>query len=398
MKKWLAMMLVVAIAFVFAGCKKDPIVETVAVESVVVTAKDNNTNLKVGQTVQLSTEVKPTNATDKTVTYVSSKTEVASVSDSGLVTAKAAGEATITATAGGKKGTIIIKVAVVESELEITDAPTGEVEVGYEFTLKANKAVTWDPDTKPVATVDAAGKVKAVAVGTAKIKATAGSQVKEITVTVKAKFEGLAITGAPVGEVEVGSDLVLTANKTVDWNTSNAEVATVDATGKVTFLKAGEVVITATAGEESKSVTITVKAVVVVDLEVTGIPTNDIKVGDKVTLLANKVVTWVSSDESIATVVDGLVTFVGEGSVTITVTAGEEVKTIVIEVLPYVMTITSPEGKREVMVDSKLQLTASEETVIWSSSDVAVAIVDEATGLVTGVSAGTVTITAEAGD
>lgn len=66
----------------------------------------NSSNL----TTTLTATVLPSNAADKTVTWKSSNTSVATVSSAGVVTAKSPGEATITATSGGKKATYTLTV------------------------------------------------------------------------------------------------------------------------------------------------------------------------------------------------------------------------------------------------------------------------------------------------
>lgn len=80
---------------------------SVAVTSV--TLNKTTASLNVGETVSLTPTVAPANATDKAVSWSSSNTSVATVSN-GTVTAKVAGTATITATAGGKTATCIITV------------------------------------------------------------------------------------------------------------------------------------------------------------------------------------------------------------------------------------------------------------------------------------------------
>ena len=78
------------------------IVFTIAPDAVAVTGVSLNkesTTLTVGGTETLTATVAPDNATDKTVTWTSSNTSVATVSNAGLVTAVAAGTATITVTA-----------------------------------------------------------------------------------------------------------------------------------------------------------------------------------------------------------------------------------------------------------------------------------------------------------
>lgn len=82
-----------------------------------VTIAPKTASIKVGETQQLTPTVAPTNATDKSVTYKSSKEAVATVSASGLVTAVAEGEATITVTtkSGAKTDTSVITVAAAEA-------------------------------------------------------------------------------------------------------------------------------------------------------------------------------------------------------------------------------------------------------------------------------------------
>lgn len=87
---------------------------TVTVSNVAVTSvsiSPTTAALSVGSTKQLSATVLPTNATNKNVSWSSNNTSVASVSSTGLVTAKAVGTATITATAdGGKTATCSVTV------------------------------------------------------------------------------------------------------------------------------------------------------------------------------------------------------------------------------------------------------------------------------------------------
>ncbi len=120
-----------------------------------VTLNQSSVSLTVGETIQLTATVSPSNATDKTVTWTSSNTSVATVNQSGLVTARAAGTATITVTtnSGGKTASCTVtvtdeypedslllsaadKTAVVGSEvtipLTLTNNP-GIASVGFEI-------------------------------------------------------------------------------------------------------------------------------------------------------------------------------------------------------------------------------------------------------------------------
>lgn len=94
----------------FIGCKNDDDDsgdETVAVTEVKITS--TVTEVTAGETITLTAEVSPENATSKTVTWTSDNNEVATVKD-GVVTGVKAGEATITASAGGKTATVKVTV------------------------------------------------------------------------------------------------------------------------------------------------------------------------------------------------------------------------------------------------------------------------------------------------
>lgn len=161
-----------------------------------VTLDKTSLTLEVGAEATLTATVAPEDADDKTVTWTSDKKDVATVVN-GKVTAVAAGEATITATAGGKSATCKVVVAAAGSIVEVTgvtlDKTAATVNAGTPVTLTAtvapenatNKAVTWASSDEKIATVDENGKVTAVKPGTATITATAGGdKTAECEVTV----------------------------------------------------------------------------------------------------------------------------------------------------------------------------------------------------------------------
>ena len=170
-----------------------------------ITLNQTSATLTLGSnnTLQLSATVLPNNATDKSVSWKSDKTNVATVSNTGKVMAVAAGTATITCTANdgsGVKATCSVTVnpaptpiPVKEIRLNQTSASLTE---GGSLQLTAavlpdnatDKSVSWKSDKTNVATVSNSGKVTAVAAGTATITCTAkdGSGVNATcTVTVK---------------------------------------------------------------------------------------------------------------------------------------------------------------------------------------------------------------------
>lgn len=259
-----------------------------------------------------------------------------------------------------------------------------------------------------------------------------GADIWESTATA---YATLTIAPAPVAvsnitlnkntlALTVGGSETLTAtvypenatNKDVTWSSDNENAATVDANGTVTAVGEGEAIITATTEDGKYTATCTVKVspAPVAANGVTLTPDKTtLNVGEKQTLTAtvlpayatNKNVTWVSSDTSVATVENGVVTAVGKGTATITVTTEDGGYTATCEVtvkLP-VSAVTLNETSTALVVGNTKQLTATvvpanadDSTVTWKSGNTNVATVDQ-TGKVTAVGVGTTTITATAG-
>ena len=175
-----------------------PTAWTAAIVVTSVTLDKTELALTVGDAaVQLKATVAPDNATDKTVTWSIDKTSVATVDATGKVTAVAEGTATITAKAGDKTATckVTVKanvVAVTSVKLDKTELAltVGDAAVQLKATVApdnaTDKTVTWTSDKPAVATVDATGKVTAVAEGEATITAKAGDKTATCKVTVKA--------------------------------------------------------------------------------------------------------------------------------------------------------------------------------------------------------------------
>ena len=210
-----------------------------------------------------------------------------------------------------------------------------------------------------------------------------------------------------------------TANKSVTWNSSNESVAIVDENGVVTAIAVGEVTITATTVDDS-NLSATCKVTVVptlaetITLDKTEI---SLEATETATLVAtvlpelatNKVVTWKSSDESVATVdANGVVTAiaVGEATITATTTDGSNLsascKVTVVPTLVESITLDKTEISLETTETATLVATVLPElttnkSVTWTSSNDAVATVD-ANGVVTAIAVGEATITATTTD
>ena len=165
-----------------ATCAVTVTAATVPVTGVSVTP--TTLTLEAGLTGTLYATVTPSNATDKSVTWSSSNTNVATVSSSGVVTAKAAGTATITVTTkdGGKTATCALTVTpatVLPSSVSVSPT-TLTLLVDKTSTLSAtvlptdatDKTVAWSSADPTIAVVSTSGVVTARKAGKTTIKAT----------------------------------------------------------------------------------------------------------------------------------------------------------------------------------------------------------------------------------
>ena len=130
----------------------NPIQVTFSVPVASVSLNKPELTLTAGETETLSSTVLPENATDKTVTWTSSNTSVATVSN-GTVTAKGVGTATITATAGGKSATCAVTVTPILVSGITLNSTTASVNVGATTTLTATRPAR--PRSRPPPTTAA---------------------------------------------------------------------------------------------------------------------------------------------------------------------------------------------------------------------------------------------------
>ena len=327
--------------FACAGTEKE-----IEVESIAISQPD--AEMEIGEALSLKAEVFPSNATYDVMTWTSTKPKVASVSGSGLVSALSEGTTTVTVMAGGK--TASCSVTVVKGFVAVTsinlDKASLEMVEGDTETLTASvlpddatdKTVTWTSSEKGVATVKD-GLVSAISPGT-------------VTITAKA------------------GDVTAICNIVVQKKIISVESVELDKTELSLFV------------DESATLTATVKP-------------------DDAT---DQSVSWKSSNEKVAKVSSsGEIQAIGVGKaiITVTTTDGGKTASCCVEVKNRVesITITAPNGEKEISIGSTLQLKVtvtpdglSDTETEWKSSDTSIATVS-AVGLVTAKSKGTVTIT-----
>ncbi len=390
----------------------------------------------VGQSVQLTATPKDANGnalSGRAVTWSSSNTSVANVDGSGLVTAAAAGSATITATSEGQSGTSSITVTppaankfVIGDRVQTTDVTNIRNAPAVSGTLVGTQPAGAQGTVVGGPVVDAAGD-QAIRWQVDFDQGADGWAAEPYLTKAVAVVPVSSVTVSPASAtVQVGQTVQLTATpkdasgnpltgRAVTWSSSNTAVASVDGNGLVTGGTSGSATITATSEGQSGTSSITVSGVAVSSVTVTPASAN-LPVGQTVQLtatpkdangnpLTGRMVTWSSSNNSVASVTSsGLVSGGAAGSATITATSEGQSGTASITVTSVpVASVSVTPTSANVNEGKTVQLTAtpkdgggnplSGRTIAWSSSNTAVATVSSS-GLVTGKVAGSATITA----
>ena len=233
------------------------------------------TTLVEGDTEELMATVMPENATDKGIEWKSDNESVATVSQTGLVTALKDGSATITVKTndGGfsascevtvkKKVIAVTGVKLSAASMTLREGDKGTLTATVEPANATNKNVEWwtsDLDVVSVTSTSGGsnGYVEARGAGkaTVTVKTEDGEFSASCEITVEKKevpVTGIALDQSslllPVGNTYALKAHVQPSNSTdqdIKWGSSNGGVATVDQTGKITAVAAGTVDILAT--------------------------------------------------------------------------------------------------------------------------------------------------------
>ena len=398
--------------------------------------------LEEGQDVDLDVTYYPEDTTDsKDVTWSSSNPDIASVDENGKITAKKAGEATITVT--HESGlTDSRDVVVTQKEVPLDsislDQTTLNLDVDADATLNViynpdnttvDRTAEWTSSNPEVAFVDGTGKVFGRSEGTAVITATVDGKTASCTVTVTKpeipldaiNFGDRNMVQMTEGETDKLTVYYAPENTTVDrtitWTSSNPNVATAEGDGTLTAHGEGVTIITATVAGKSASIRVVVYAKATIVESVTlDHQSMDLTVGNLAKLTATVKqsggdavsVNWSSSDPSIVQVDSfGNIKAIGEGTATITASAQDKSASCVVtvkkkEVVVTDLTIDKDKLTLEAGTTGKVTAKATnsdgtEAKVTYASSDTSIATVD-ADGTIHALKEGTVNITASAGD
>ncbi|MCQ2070825.1 MAG: Ig-like domain-containing protein, partial [archaeon] len=355
--------------------------------------------MDVGDSYVLVATVIPAQASDKNLLWVSDNTEVAIVSESGVVTAVGGGSTVITVITedGGFTATCTVDVIVHVTDISL-DKDFVQLSIGETVTLvpvilpedATDKSVMWESDDVSIAIVDESGNITAVSAGITYIYATtvdgSCSTYCEVEVVPLYHYEvryqdinGMAIADAVSGSAAYGETVF-------------GEL--IDIPGYETPAEPKSIVIS---DDVSKNVIVYTYSYV--PTPVSGVELNKaemkLDVGKKSTLVAtvlptyaaNKNVIWSSSDDSIVTVDQfGSVVAIAEGVATVTVTTvdGGFTATCEVTVPVHVKGVSLDMTSASVAVGSEFILVATvtpdnatNKAVSWSSSNKSVATVDE---------------------
>jgi len=398
-------------------------------------SKDSLT-LNPGNTYQISPTVLPAGK-DSRVTYKTSRSSVATVSSTGLITIKKAGTATITITSRANKE-VTAKISINAVNLPAPDsmkitAPSSVVNKGGELQLSispypsgTNTEVKWSTSSSSIARISSDGVVTGRKAGKVTITATSKWDKK-----VKATFEVSVYDpasptsvrlNAGVITMEIGEKREMEAtvypvgckNSKLKWRSTSSSIAKVSSSGVITARRAGTAIISATSTYNTSiagNVMVTVvnrSAPKSIQLSVSD---RQMPIGGTMQLTAapspsgaSRLFKYSSSNSKIISIDEnGLMTAKKAGTVTITVKSSKSSSIkATIEIRAYdpsaPTSVTLNASNLYLGEDDSATLVATVKpdntlkTVRWKSSNTSIAKVSD-DGRVTAIKPGTVTIT-----
>ena len=409
---------------------------TIVVKNIPVTGisvTPDSASITMGDSVNLSAQISPSNATIKTHKWSSDNESVATVDSNGVVTSHSVGTAVITATADDNNITATSTITVDPVGITgITVTPSNtSMYVGTSKNIiakvlpnDADQTVTWGSSDEGIATVDSNGRVTAHAVGSVMIIATTSNGMSDHC-TIQVGDESVSSVSLTPKKIDIykGETKTLEAtifpatasNKEVTWESDNTAVVTVDSvTGEITGISKGTAIITVKTedGNFTDTCEVVVKEVPVDSVKI--LPANaTVKVNEGILLnvvvepvnAENKNVIWWSEDIAIAVVdQNGLAIGKKAGSTKIKVMTQDggmvaecEVTVENIDVTSITLqpsSISIKSGNTYQLISNIAPSNATNQKLTWESEDETIAIVSDS-GMVTGKNAGTVMVKAK---
>lgn len=390
--------------------------------------------------------VAPEDASDFELVWTVSDPEVAEVvtaesSKQTVLKPKKSGELMLSCSFGSVEATakvsVLIPLKAIGLGMEAIDVKKGEtidiedLQIVFTPDSASNKSLVWtsaDESIVKVELMEETGEyvIKAVDGGSTTLTASQGDLSASVTVNVTVEAEDIVVPSELV-DMALGSQLSPadlnisvvpenTANKIVSYTSSDdnvVKVVSVFGTTIITAKSLGESTITATCGDVTKEFVIKV----MIPLDSISIDTTSISLGAGKTFAVSDLgiafmpdtatyqeLAWVSTDEAVATVTNDSIVGIAEGSATLTGTT-KEGKSVSVDVAVFIMldtitlskdTVEIPKGNTlDLIEDLELSLVPENATykeLTWTSSDSAVAIVEE--GKIKTIDFGTCTLSA----
>lgn len=286
-----------------------------------------------------------------------------------------------------------------------------------------DKTVTWNSTNTNAVTVDN-GVVTAVGEGSSTVTATVGEKVATINYTVRIPLQSITINGDETLSKNEEKTLTVTYNptnttdnKTVDWESSNPEIVSIDSTGQIRGIKEGTANVKAVVAGKETTKQITVNEIHINSIAIDGDQEFEMIKNQTKNLSVtinpenttdDKGVVWKTNNEEVARVDnDGKVTALKEGEATITATVGTNETSVKINVKEiHINSVVINELDDEFTRGDEFKFSATytpenttdeNKTVEWSSSNTDVGTIDQEGNFVA-LKEGTTKITAKIGN
>lgn len=360
----------------------------------------NSASMRVGDTQVATASARDANGSalaGRAISWTTSNPSVASVTQTGVITAVAVGSVAISASSEGQFSSVAISVTANVASIALT-VPVATLVVGQQSQATAlaqdgsgntvsGVAVTFSSSNPSVASITSNGAITAVTPGTTTIMATAGSVSAGVPLTVTPIVVPVATVtmSALSGSVQVGRSLQLTATpkdaggttltgRAVAWSSTNPAVATVSTGGLVVGITPGTATVRATIEGITASAVITVSLVPVGTVTIS-VPSTTFSVGsslqatvsvrDQNNDVVSRPVTYSSTNNTVASVnQSGVITAVAAGSATISATSegqsGSVALTVVGTPTLSIASISPTNGGADVSIEGKVIITFSE--------------------------------------
>ena len=409
----------------------------------------DDATLNVGQLAHASattTDINGQVVTGRSITWsVDNSSVISAVSTSGdkaNVTGRGTGVAVLTATSEGKSASVSVSVAMAPVQTVVVNLAATTILPGQTTQATATltdalgnvltgRTVTWSSIDPSIATVSPVGVITGVSTGAVIIRATSEGQAGDGTETVGVAPVATVTVSLGTSTLTPGQSTQATAvardasgnvltGRSVSWLSLNTSIATVSTSGVVTAVAAGSASIQATVETKTGVATASVSSTVPVATVAVTLGTSSLAAGQTTqatavardgsgNVLTGRVVSWTALNPSIATVsASGMVTAVAAGSATIRATVetkvGDASVTVTTPVVATTATVVATVDSTTLAPGHTSQGHAiakdaqgnvlTGKTSSWSSKNTAIATVDPTTGVVTGVSAGSVVIQA----